>query len=158
MSFLSRFHAFVLLASVIVGILDASGAVPILADPLAPENGATRVVPRIPVGKTLVLPLLASDADGDVLDFAVSSSNPNIMARVRTGCPILKVHVSYLGDPGASPNPWPAFEGDMEFQLFQDITPVTATSIGGAAQAGFYDGLIFHRMIPGFVIQGGDKT
>ena len=146
------------LAVVLSGNPRAAAVAPILANPLAAENGAPRVVPRIPVGKTLVLPLLASDADGDVLDFTVSSSNPKIMARVRTGCPILKVHASYLGDPGASPNPWPAFEGDMEFQLFQDVAPATVGSIGGAAQAGFYNNLIFHRVIPGFVIQGGDKT
>src|SRR5688572_14616340 len=72
---------------------------PTLADPLAPENGADRVAAIIPIGKTLVLPLLASDSDGDLLHFSVGSNNPKIMARVRTGCPILKVHVSYAGDP-----------------------------------------------------------
>ena len=158
MSFPSRLPLIVALTAVLSGIPRAAAVAPVLADPLAAENGATRVVPRIPVGKTLVLPLLASDADGDVLDFAVSSSNPKIMARVRTGCPILKVHVSYLGDPGATPNPWPAFEGDLEFQLFEDVAPATTGSIAGAAQAGFYENLIFHRVIPGFMIQGGDKT
>ena len=133
-------------------------ALPVLADPLASENGSVRVLPTIPVGKTLVLPLLASDADGDVLDFTVTSSNPKIMARVRTGCPILKIHASYTGDPGASPNPWPAFEGDMEFQLFRDVTPATVGSIGGAGQAGFYENVIFHRVVPGFGFRGGDKT
>ncbi len=116
------------------------------------------MVPKIPVGKTLVLPLLASDADGDVLDFTVTSSNPAILARVRTGCPILKIHVSYAGDPAATPTPSAPIEGDMEFQLFRDVTPATVGSIGGAAQAGFYDNVIFHRVVPGFVIQGGDPA
>lgn len=154
----SRFPLIAALSLVLSGTPGAVAAPPVLADPLAAENGAVRVVPRIPVGKTLVLPLLASDADGDVLDFTVTSSNPRIMARVRTGCPILKIHVSYAGDPGASPSPWPAFEGDMEYQLFRDVTPATTGNIGGAAQAGYYDNVLFHRVIPGFVIQGGDRT
>ena len=158
MSFPSRLPLIVALTAVMSGSPGAMAALPVLADPLASENGSVRVVPTIPVGKTLVLPLLASDADGDVLDFTVTSSNPKIMARVRTGCPILKIHASYTGDPGASPNPWPAFEGDMEFQLFRDVTPATVGSIGGAGQAGFYENVIFHRVVPGFVIQGGDKT
>ena len=146
------------LLAAVLGLASADAAPPVLDDPLGPENGALRVVPRIPVGKTLVLPLLASDADGDVLSFSVTSSNPKIMARVRTGCPILKIHVSYAGDPLAVPTPSDPFEGEMEFQLFRDTTPATAGNIGGAAQAGFYDNVLFHRVIPGFVIQGGDPT
>ena len=133
-------------------------APPVLDDPLALENGSVRVVAKIPVGKTLVLPVSGSDADGDVLDFTVTSDNPAIMARVRTGCPILKIHVSYAGDPAATPTPSAAFEGDMTFQLFRDITQETAGSIGGAAQAGFFENLIFHRVVPGFMMQGGDPT
>ena len=154
----SRLTLILALAAVLSGNPRADAAAPVLADPLALENGTVRVVPKIPVGKTLVLPLLASDPDGDVLDFTVTSSNPKIMGRVRTGCPIMKIHVSYAGDPAATPTPSAAFEGDMELQLFRDVTPATTGNIGGAAQAGFFDNLILHRVIPGFVIQGGDPT
>ena len=135
--------------------LGVQAAPPVIEDPLR-EGSTLRVKPTIPVGKTLVLPLPASDADGDVLSFSVKSSDPQIMARVRTGCPILRVRVSYAGDPNsASPGARP-FSGDLEFQLFRDATPVTSNVIGGAAQAGFYDNLIFHRVISGFVAQTGD--
>ena len=153
------------LAVTAFGLLPDVGraAGPVLDDTLALENGAVRVKPKILVGKGLVLPLLASDTDGDVLNFSVTSSNPAIMARVRTGCPILKIHVTYAGDPnhmGADNQPAPvaAFEGDLVFQLFRDATPVTTGMIGGAAQAGFYDNLIFHRIVGSLFEQGGDPN
>ena len=45
--------------------------------------------------------------------------------------------------------------GDFEVELWPDVAPNHCRSFIGLAQAGFYDGLIFHRVIPGFVIQGG---
>ena len=160
-----RFPLLPVLAAALSGTFfgSAFATPPELKNPLALENGSFRVTQNIPVGKALVLPLLASDADGDLLEFTVASSNPKIMARVRTGCPILKVHVSYAGDPNhldgaGQPAPVDAIEGDMEFQLFRDATPLASGNIGGAAQAGFFDGLVLHRVLAGFVIQGGDPT
>jgi len=46
--------------------------------------------------------------------------------------------------------------GTFEFRLFLDKTPVTACRIKELVGQGFYDGIIFHRVIDGFVIQGGD--
>ena len=46
--------------------------------------------------------------------------------------------------------------GDIEFDLFEDSTPETVNSFVFLAREGFYDGLIFHRIIGNFVIQGGD--
>jgi len=47
--------------------------------------------------------------------------------------------------------------GDIVIELSQD-TPVTTNNFVFLAQKGFYDSVIFHRVIPGFMIQGGDPT
>lgn len=41
-------------------------------------------------------------------------------------------------------------------ELYPEIAPNTVRNFVSLVQAGFYDGLIFHRVIPGFMIQGGD--
>jgi cyclophilin family peptidyl-prolyl cis-trans isomerase len=46
--------------------------------------------------------------------------------------------------------------GTMEADLFTDGAPLAAGNFVKLAKAGFYDGVIFHRVIPGFMIQGGD--
>jgi cyclophilin family peptidyl-prolyl cis-trans isomerase len=45
--------------------------------------------------------------------------------------------------------------GDIEIKLYEDKTPITTKNFIDLAESGFYDGLIFHRIVPGFVIQGG---
>jgi peptidyl-prolyl cis-trans isomerase B (cyclophilin B) len=49
-------------------------------------------------------------------------------------------------------------KGDFSFELSNDISPCTTASFVGLAQKGFFDGLKFHRIVPGFVIQGGDPA
>jgi cyclophilin family peptidyl-prolyl cis-trans isomerase len=46
--------------------------------------------------------------------------------------------------------------GDIEVKLFQDKAPVTVSNFVTLARSKFYDGLLFHRVMPGFMIQGGD--
>ncbi len=48
--------------------------------------------------------------------------------------------------------------GEMELVLFPDLAPKHVESFLKLAQSGFYNGTIFHRVIPGFMIQGGDPT
>ena len=48
--------------------------------------------------------------------------------------------------------------GSFTVTLDLETAPATAASLVSLAQSGFYDGTIFHRIIPGFVIQGGDPT
>ena len=45
--------------------------------------------------------------------------------------------------------------GIMTGELYEDIAPISAENFEKLANEGFYDGLIFHRVIPGFMIQGG---
>ena len=44
----------------------------------------------------------------------------------------------------------------MTLELYPDIAPITVENFVKLASKGFYDGLIFHRVIEGFMIQGGD--
>jgi len=46
--------------------------------------------------------------------------------------------------------------GDIEVELFDDSAPKSTANFIDLARKGFYDDVIFHRVIPGFVIQGGD--
>lgn len=46
--------------------------------------------------------------------------------------------------------------GVMELELYPDLAPITVENFVKLAKDGFYDGLTFHRIIEGFMIQGGD--
>ena len=46
--------------------------------------------------------------------------------------------------------------GTIKVELDADIAPITVTNFVNLAKGGFYDGLTFHRIIDGFMIQGGD--
>lgn len=48
--------------------------------------------------------------------------------------------------------------GTIEIELFADLTPQTVKNFGTLAQQAFYDGVKFHRVIEGFMIQGGDPN
>jgi len=47
-------------------------------------------------------------------------------------------------------------KGDIEVEIFTEGAPKAANNFLDLARKGFYDGVIFHRVVPGFVIQGGD--
>jgi cyclophilin family peptidyl-prolyl cis-trans isomerase len=46
--------------------------------------------------------------------------------------------------------------GSFQVELFEDRAPETAGNFAKLAESGFYDGVVFHRVIKGFMIQGGD--
>ncbi|GBG33209.1 Peptidyl-prolyl cis-trans isomerase-like 2 [Hondaea fermentalgiana] len=48
--------------------------------------------------------------------------------------------------------------GDLNLEVYCNFTPQTAENFLGLAEKGYYDGTSFHRLIPGFMVQGGDPT
>lgn len=48
--------------------------------------------------------------------------------------------------------------GDIQIQLFDELAPKTVKNFVELAKDGYYDGVTFHRVIPDFMIQGGDPT
>jgi len=49
-------------------------------------------------------------------------------------------------------------QGKIEMELFKDIAPKACENMEGLVKKGYYDGIIFHRVIKNFMIQGGDPT
>lgn len=63
--------------------------------------------------------------------------------------------------PAFAANPKVKFETDLGIivlEVFKDKAPVTAANFLTYVDEGFYDGTIFHRVIPNFVVQGGGMT
>ena len=70
------------------------------------------------------------------------------------------------GCPTSQPDPLPAGEvrdvtiktsqGDMVLRIEADLSPIAAGNFVALAECGWYDDVVFHRLVPGFVIQGGD--
>jgi len=49
-------------------------------------------------------------------------------------------------------------KGDIELELFPQAAPKSVANFVNLARTGFYDNILFHRIVPGFVIQAGDPT
>ena len=72
------------------------------------------------------------------------------------------------GCPTAQPAALPAGEtrtvtietgqGTIALALQADLSPIAVGNFVALAECGYYDGVVFHRLVPGFVIQGGDPT
>ena len=49
-------------------------------------------------------------------------------------------------------------KGTIKFTLYEQDAPITTANFINLAEEGFYNGLTFHRVEPGFVVQGGDPS
>lgn len=100
----------------------------------------------VPVGNTLQIPLTATYDHSDKLVWSSSDNSSAITTGFRKSTnTFIEMQVQGYADP-------------MVFQLFDDVAPETVRRIKGLVQAGFYDGLTFHRVINNFVLQGGDPA
>jgi cyclophilin family peptidyl-prolyl cis-trans isomerase len=96
-------------------------------------------------GSPLHLPLDGYDPGGGMLTYSVSSSDPGLV-----GVQLLSGNRSMLVDVIG----W----GEMTLQLFEQRAPRPTSRLIELAEADFYDGVTFHRIVNGFVIQGGDPA
>lgn len=104
-------------------------------------------------GKDLLVPVaVQTPPPGGTVSYSVQSDNPAVSASVVTGGRSLRLNVSGTDSNG---NP---FSGELTFRLFEDLAPIATERIITLTQQGFYNGLGFHRIVDGFVAQGGDPN
>lgn len=106
-------------------------------------------------GSPLAISLDGFEAGGRQLTYTVTSSNPSLVSPSLIGDRSIKFSVTHTSSGQAGDT---SFSGDMVFQLFEDESPLATSRMITLAQSGFYNNIIFHRVINGFVIQAGDPT
>lgn len=133
----------------IVVILLIGGGVVVKLNKRAKKGALNPEIPAATEENKTETPAATTDqSDLNTLDTSVApktsstTSTANLLTK-KEFMPIVKIETS---------------KGDITIELFADDAPKTAENFVTLAQKGFYDGVIFHRVIKGFMIQGGDPT
>lgn len=109
-------------------------------------------VPQLPAGKTLYVPLTGVDSGQAAISYSATSSDASVTASVLSGGQSISMTVTGKDSQGSN------FSGVLTFRLFETLAPNTTARIKQLVNSGFYDNLTFHRVINGFVAQGGDPS
>src|ERR1017187_1021437 len=104
-------------------------------------------------GQTFQMPLTASDPDGQPLKFSATVSNKKITATIAPSSN-RSLLLNVTGVDASNQ----LFTGDLQLQLFEDLVPHTTARIIDLVNSNFYNGLLFQRVIQGFVAQAGGST
>ena len=111
--------------------------------------------------KVFLLLLAMVMMTGSCLAASGNASGNERTTSVQDGLAVLDVHKDVHKGDKKMVNRIAVFEtnlGNFSVELFEDETPITTENFIDLAEKGFYDGVIFHRVIDGFMIQGGDPT
>ncbi len=99
----------------------------------------------VEIGSPLHIPIDVYDPDGGPQTVTISVEDPSLIeATVIQGNRSLRFDLEGYGD--------------LVFELFEQRAPTASGRVAELAEAGFYDGIIFHRVIDNFVLQAGDPT
>ena len=109
--------------------------------------------------KVFLLLLAMALMTGSCLAASGNASGNERTTSVQDGSAVKDVHKDVHKGDKKMVNRIAVFEtnlGNFSVELFEDETPITTENFIDLAEKGFYDGVIFHRVIDGFMIQGGD--
>ena len=120
----------------------AALAVPIVVAACS-SGGGTAPLPSIP-------PATAPAESGS----AAPSSDPMAHPSYPPGCPTAQPDALAAGETRTVTVT--TDKGDITMKIEADLSPIAAGNFVALAECGWYDNVVFHRLVPGFVIQGGD--
>ena len=117
------------------------------------------------VGLAAVALLVAACTGGDLPPIPDATPTPSATPEPSTH-PSIDPSPDVEGCPTSQPDPLPAGEvrdvtiatsqGTIVIRVEGELSPIAAGNFVALAECGYYDGVVFHRLVPGFVIQGGD--
>lgn len=95
---------------------------------------------------------------GGLIKFGSDSSNSATASHVARGtnCPTSQPPAAAAGENRVATIE--TAEGTIALNLSADLSPIAVGNFEALATCGYYDGIVFHRIVPDFVIQGGDPT
>ena len=87
------------------------------------------------------------------IDFSpISGDLSALYSPTETVTDLVRMTISYTTKAGTQK------QGDIYIRLFPDVAPITVSNFKSLVASGFYNGTTFHRVFPGFMIQGGDPN
>ena len=119
---------------------------------------------RVAIGMALLVLLAACGAD--LMPTPLSSGIPAVQTPTQTAKPgANNVTQQYSAPPEMTLDTTHSYKaifktakGDITIELFADKVPITVNNFVFLARDGYYDNTVFHRVIPDFMVQGGDPT